>query len=282
MSGPRACIIGWPVAHSRSPLIHNYWLGHYERSGSYAKRAVAPENLGAFLTGLRAEGMKGGNATIPHKEGVRHRCRHLTPTAARLGAVNTFWVDAAGALCGDNTDGTGFLAALDEEAPGWGVRRGEAVVLGAGGAARAIVDALVTRGFSRITVANRSPGRAADLIRSIGSPPASQAGTWAEALKASASADLLVNTTPAGMTGHPDLAFSIKALPSHAVVNDIVYVPRETPLLRAAAARGLRTVGGLGMLLHQAVPGFERWFGTRPSVTAGLRAAVEADIAAGL
>ncbi len=276
---PRACVIGWPVAHSRSPLIHGFWLQQHGLDGRYDKVPVAPDDLPDFLAQLAREEIRGGNATIPHKERVHDLCRHLTPTAARLGAVNTFWLDAAGALCGDNTDGAGFLAALDEEAPGWDARRAQALVLGAGGAARAIVDALVGRGFARVLVANRSPGRAGDLLRSLGSPPGCQAWGWQEAQTQAAATDLLVNTTPAGMAGQPDLAFPLDALPDHAVVDDIVYVPRETPLLRAAAQRGLRRVGGLGMLLHQAAPGFARWFGVAPAVTPALRALVEADIA---
>ena len=280
MSAPRACVIGWPIGHSRSPIIHGFWLKQHRPEGRYERIAVPPEKLPDFLHDLDNRGLCGGNATIPHKEALHDLCKHLTPTAERLGAANTFWLEADGALWGDNTDGIGFLTALDQEAPGWDRLRDRALILGAGGAALAIADALVQRGFARIAVANRSAYRANDLVRSLGRSPALEAWGWAEAQEFARGADLLVNTTPAGMVGQPPLAFDVALLPPHAVVDDIVYVPRETPLLRAAAARGLRTVGGLGMLLHQAVPGFERWFGQRPAVTPDLRAAVEADIAA--
>ena len=280
MSGRRACVIGWPIAHSRSPVIHAFWLRCHGLEGSYDRIPVMAEDLPGFLQRLDDAGIVGGNATLPHKAALAACCTHLSPTAERLGAANTFWLDANGALHGDNTDGEGFLNALDQEAPGWDARRTQALVLGAGGAARAIVDALALRGFARIVVANRSSGRAGDLIRSLHAPAACEAWEWRQAQEAVASTDLLVNTTSAGMQGQPELAFDIAALPPHAVVNDIVYVPRDTALLRTAQAQGLRTVGGLGMLLHQAVPGFERWFGVKPAVTPALRARVEADIAA--
>ena len=274
---PRACVIGWPVAHSRSPVIHGFWLRSLGLPGSYEKAAVAPDDLARFIARLGADGFAGGNVTIPHKAAAASLCQDLGDTARRLGAVNTLWLED-GRLCGDNTDGAGFLGALDQESPGWDARRGTALVLGAGGAARAIVDALLRRGMDRVLVANRAAQRAEVLARLFGDPRV-EALDLSAAQRATASVDLLVNTTPAGMAGQPPLAFDLAGLPDHAVVDDIVYVPRETPLLRAAAARGLRTVGGLGMLLHQAVPGFTRWFGTRPEVTPALRAAVEADIA---
>ena len=273
---PKAGVIGWPVGHSRSPVIHGFWLETMGLAGSYAKLPVAPEDLAGVLAGMPARGYVGCNVTIPHKEAAAAACGVLSPAAARLGAVNTLWWDR-GVLHGDSTDGLGFLDALDAEAPGWDERRDRAVVLGAGGAARAVVDALRERGFADIVVANRTVARAEALTATLGgrtvaleAVPDLLGGT-----------DLVANTTSAGMVGHPPLDLDLRDLPAHAVVDDIVYVPAVTPLLQEARARGLRTVGGLGMLLHQAVPGFERWFGRRPAVTPELRARVEADIAAG-
>ena len=275
---PLACVIGWPVAHSRSPLIHNHWLGVHHLAGRYEKRAVSADDLPAFLRAMPDAGLVGGNVTVPHKAAVAALCANLTPAARRTGSVNTFWFEG-GALCGDTTDGAGFTGALDQEAPGWGGgAKGDgkrAVVLGAGGAARAIVDALVERGFA-VTLAGRTLLHAQSLADQCGGA----AVPWAAAGDALAGASLLVNTTPAGMAGQDALELDLAALPDHAIVDDIVYVPRVTPLLARARARGLRTVGGLGMLLHQAAPGFERWFGVRPAVTAELRALVEADITA--
>ncbi len=271
-----AGVVGWPIAHSRSPLIHRHWLARHGLAGTYEKIAVPPEELAVFVARLRSGDYVGGNVTIPHKEAVFALCDRLTPAAERLGAVNTLWMDG-GELWGDSTDGAGFSSALDAEAEGWDVHKRRAVVIGAGGAARAIVDALVARGFAEILVANRTLARAEALTQRLG-------GTSLplEALpEALAGADLLVNTTSAGMHGQLPLDLDLAALPAHSVVDDIVYVPRETALLRAAAARGLRTVSGLGMLLHQAVPGFARWFGVTPAVTPELRALVEADIAHG-
>ncbi len=271
-----AGVVGWPIAHSRSPLIHRHWLARHGLAGTYEKIAVPPKELPVFVARLRSGDYVGGNVTIPHKEAVSALCDRLTPAAERLGAVNTLWMDG-GELWGDSTDSAGFSSALDAEAEGWDVHKRRAVVIGAGGAARAIVDALVARGFAEILVANRTLARAEALTQRLG-------GTSLplEALpEALAGADLLVNTTSAGMHGQLPLDLDLAALPPHAVVDDIVYVPRETALLRAAAARGLRTVSGLGMLLHQAVPGFARWFGVTPAVTPELRALVEADIAHG-
>lgn len=275
MTVPKACVIGWPIAHSRSPLIHGYWLDRYGIDGRYEKVAVAPGDLASFVGSMTAAGYVGGNVTVPHKEAVAAYCGWLSPAARRTGSVNTIWFED-GVLCGDSTDGTGFAAALDQEAPGWDGNAGAAIIIGAGGAARAILDALRLRGFRTLTIASRTRERGEALAAAMGC-------RWigldhlAERLVA---ANLLVNTTPAGMAGQAPLDLDVAALPASAVVNDIVYVPRETPLLRRAAARGLRAVGGLGMLLHQAAPGFERWFGVRPEVTPALRALIAADIAA--
>lgn len=271
-----AGVIGWPIAHSRSPLIHRYWLARHGVAGSYDKVAVAPNDLVAFLSSVRSGDYVGCNVTIPHKEAAAALCDRLTPAAERLEAVNTLWTDG-GELWGDSTDGAGFLGALDQEAPGWDLRLGRAVVIGAGGAARAVVAALVARGFAEVIVANRTHERAEALTLRLGGRPVSLDAVQDELV----GADLLVNTTAAGMHGQPPLDLDLAALPPHAVVDDIVYVPKETPLLAAARARGLRTVGGLGMLLHQAAPGFARWFGVTPEVTPALRALVEADIERG-
>lgn len=273
----RAFVIGHPVAHSRSPLIHGHWLREHGIAGSYERVDVRPEELPAFLSGCRARGFSGGNVTAPHKEAAFRLLRDVSPEARRLGAVNTLVLDGED-LRGHNTDGAGFAASLDEAVgPGWAAGPGEAVVIGAGGAARAVVAALLDRGVARVVVANRTRARA-DEVRTL--DPARIDVEAPEVLpERLRGAGLVVNATTLGMAGQPPLALPLANLPADAIVADIVYVPRRTPLLADAEARGLRTVGGLGMLLHQAVPGFEAWFGIRPSVTPALRALVEADIA---
>ncbi|HKH81906.1 MAG TPA: shikimate dehydrogenase [Methylovirgula sp.] len=272
---PRAFIIGWPVAHSRSPLIHRHWLDELGIKGSYEAVALPPDELEGFLSTLGEQGFVGGNVTLPHKEKAFALCAETTPTAARLEAVNTLWMEA-GKLHGDNTDVIGFLAALDEDVPGWGKVLEKVVVLGAGGAGRGIVHGLMLRGAERILVINRTRARSEELRLRFGATIA--LGDLADLPAALAGADLLVNTTSLGMAGQAPLDIDLAPLPDHAVVSDIVYVPLETELLRRARRRGLRTSAGLGMLLHQAVPGFERWFGRRPEVTPELRARVAADI----
>ena len=274
---PRACVIGWPVAHSRSPLIHRFWLERLKIAGTYELAAVAPSDFAAFVRGLAAQGFVGGNVTLPHKQTAFALCDALTETAARLKAVNTLWIEA-GKLWGDNTDAAGFLGALDQDAPAWDANPGAALVLGAGGASRAIVHALQSRGVRRIFLANRTRDRAAEIAGDFG--PLVEVVDFGDLPHVMEGAGLLVNTTSLGMRGQPPLSLDLAPLPRHAVVSDIVYVPLETPLIKAATARGLRTVSGIGMLLHQAVPGFERWFGVKPSVTGELRGLVEADILA--
>jgi shikimate dehydrogenase len=269
-----ACVVGWPVAHSRSPIIHGFWLRQLGLAGSYGAIAVAPPDFAGFAHDLAANGFVGANVTIPHKQTAFEVCGKVTPTAASLGAVNTLWLEN-GVLCGDNTDVAGFLAALDEEAPGWDAAEDHAVVLGAGGAARAIVHALRHRGKS-VVIANRTRARAESLAADEGAGV--EVADWAALPAALKSGSLLVNTTSLGMKGQPALDLDLSPLPAYAVVNDIVYFPLETALLHAARARGLRTVSGIGMLMHQAAPGFERWFGVRPSVTPELRRLVEADV----
>ncbi|MGA0597000.1 shikimate dehydrogenase [Enterovirga sp. CN4-39] len=272
----RAFVIGHPIAHSRSPLIHGYWLERYGLEGSYERVDVPPDDLPAFLAGMGASGFRGGNVTIPHKEATLRLVAEATQRARRLGSVNTLWLED-GRLLGDTTDGEGFLASVAAAVgPDWQAGMRNAVVLGAGGAARAIVGAMLDLGLPRITVANRTEARARDLAGL--SPDRIGVVPWGALPDALASADLLVNTTQAGMKGQPPLAVDLAPLPGRAIVADIVYVPLETELLASARARGLRALDGLGMLLHQAVPGFERWFGVRPEVTPELRALVEADI----
>ncbi|MBL8581551.1 MAG: shikimate dehydrogenase [Rhizobiaceae bacterium] len=269
----KAFVCGHPIAHSRSPLIHRHWLARYGLAGSYDAIDVAPADFGAFAAALAADGFAGGNVTIPHKEAAFAAAARRDGAAAAIGAVNTLWLED-GVLCGGNTDAHGFAANLDERAAGWD-DGGSALVLGAGGAARAVVHALKERGFRRIIILNRTVERAVELAQRFG------AGVAAHGYEASGhwlrDADLVVNTTSLGMHGEA-LPVDIALLPDDAVVTDIVYVPLVTPFLAAAAARGLRTVDGLGMLLHQAAPGFERWFGTRPQITEALRALVLADI----
>ncbi|PLX38191.1 MAG: shikimate dehydrogenase [Hyphomicrobiales bacterium] len=271
----RAGVIGWPVAHSRSPMIHGYWLKQYGIAGSYDRYPVEADRIDAFLADLAGAGLVGANVTIPHKEAAFRAAAEVDPVAAALGAVNTLWLED-GKLCGANTDAYGFLANLDAEAPGWDEVPGPAVVLGAGGAARAIVWALKERGFAPVHVVNRTVSRAAELVAAFGSPL--EAHGWDALGTLLGDAVLVVNTTSLGMAGNPPLEIDLSHLPDTALVTDIVYVPLETPLLAAAKARGLGTVDGLGMLLHQAVPGFERWFGVRPDVTPALRQLVVDDL----
>lgn len=269
---PRAFVCGWPITHSRSPLIHGTWLRRFGLEGSYEPIAVAPEHVGAFLADLAAGGLVGGNVTLPHKEAAFAAAARHDAAAAATGAVNTLWFED-GRLVGGNTDAHGFAANLDERLPGW-ADAGNAVVLGAGGAARGVVHALLEKGIRTVRVVNRTPLRAGALAGAFG--PRVSAHPQAELAALLGSADLLVNTVPAAAGPAPDLA----PMPDGALVTDIVYVPLETPVLRAARGRGLRTADGLGMLLHQAAPGFERWFGRRPVVDEALRSAVLADIGA--
>ncbi len=272
---PRACIVGWPVAHSRSPLIHGYWLRSLGLAGAYDREAVPPGAFASFAASIGKSGLVGANVTIPHKEAAYAACDKLTATAAELGAVNTLWREG-GALWGDNTDVAGFLANLDEEAPGWRESADPVVLIGAGGAARAVISGLMSRGVERIAIVNRTAERAQRLAAHFG--PGISVRAPADLPRLLERAGLLVNTSSLGMAGQPALDIDLSPLATSAVVADLVYVPLQTPLLAAARRRGLRIVGGLGMLLHQAAPGFERWFGVRPAVTPELRALIEADI----
>ncbi len=274
---PRAFVCGHPIAHSRSPTIHRYWLKRYGIAGSYESVDVPPAEAVRFFAGLAESGFAGGNVTIPYKEAAFAAVARRDAAADLIGAVNTLWFED-GDLVGGNTDALGFAANLDERAPGWDAAR-NAVVLGAGGAARAVLHALKQRGLSDIRVVNRTVERAVELADRFG--PGVSAHSPAAVAELLADAGLLVNTTSLGMAGKGDAALPADpaALPRHAVVTDIVYVPLETPLLAAARRLGLTTVDGLGMLLHQAAPGFERWFGRRPEVTGELRAMIESDLA---
>src|SRR6516165_8818108 len=274
---PKVCVIGWPIKHSRSPLIHSYWLDQFKISGSYERAEVRPEEFADFVGNLARNGFVGANVTLPHKEAAFALCDIKTDLAARLEAVNTLWIEA-GKLCGDNSDVAGFLGALDQDAPGGDVGLERAVILGAGGAARAIIAGLLLRSVKEIMLVNRTEARAEDLAARFG--PAVKAHGLADLPDLLGRAGLLVNTTSLGMTGQPMLDIDLETLPAQAVVNDIVYVPLETGLLHRARSRGLRVVGGLGMLLHQAVPGFEHWFGQRPKVSSELRTLIEADVMA--
>ena len=258
-------------------MIHGYWLKELGIPGSYEKFAVRPGEFLEFAARIRKGELVGANVTVPHKEAAFSACDGRTPVAEALGAVNTLWRQD-GRLMGDNTDVAGFLANMDEAAPGWAERAKLAIVIGAGGAARAIVYALISRGFERIAIVNRTQERAETLAAHFGGSTTAMA--WADLSKNLARADLVVNSSSLGMVGQPPLALDVSALPERAVVADIVYVPLRTPLIEAASARGLRTVEGLGMLLHQAAPAFARWFGRKPSVTPALRALVEAEVMA--
>lgn len=269
-----ACVIGWPVEHSRSPLIHNYWLKIYGIAGEYRRELVPPEEFPGFVGSLAARGYVGANVTVPHKEAALVLSQP-DERARAVGAANTLWFDD-GALRSTNTDVEGFLGNLDARAPRWDHDLRKAVVIGAGGAARAVIYGLLGRGVERIVLVNRTLTRAETLRQVFGAHV--QVKRWDELDAALAGAALLVNTTTLGMRGQPGLTLDIAQLPDRAVVADLVYVPVVTPLIAAARARGLQTADGLGMLLYQAVRGFALWFGTTPTVSAELRTLVEADL----
>jgi len=271
----RAFVCGHPIGHSRSPLIHNHWLREYGIEGVYERCDVVPEAFEAFLTTFPASYV-GGNVTIPHKEAAHNLVERRDEAAEIIGAVNTLWLEE-GRVCGGNTDAYGFAANLDAAIPGW-EESAAATVLGAGGAALAVVHALQSRGVREIRIVNRTFARAESLVHRFRGQ--TTAHSWKALPEILANTTLLINTTSLGMHGGPEGAIDVGPLPASAIVTDIVYVPLLTPLLAAAAERGLRTVDGLGMLLHQAVPGFERWFGIRPEVTSSVREIVVADLEA--
>ncbi|WP_373502520.1 shikimate dehydrogenase [Aestuariivirga sp.] len=271
----KACVIGWPISHSRSPIIHGYWLQKHGIEGAYTREPVEPERLAAFLGSLVQNGYAGCNVTLPHKETTFGLVKPADEATRLLGAVNTVYV-RDGAILGTNTDGEGFINSLKAGAPELEIKGSRAIVLGAGGAALAIVNALLTNGAAEIVVINRSAGKSSALCERFGARVTS--ADWSLRSELLDDCDLLVNTTSLGMKGQPELDIDLHRLDSKAVVTDIVYTPLRTALLNDAARRGNRVVEGLGMLLHQAVRGFELWFGTRPSVTTELHDLVARDI----
>ncbi|HEV7264062.1 MAG TPA: shikimate dehydrogenase [Falsiroseomonas sp.] len=266
-----AGVLGWPVSHSRSPRLHGFWLARHGIDGDFLPLPVRPERFEAAVRSLVDLGFAGANVTIPHKEAAFALCDEVTQVAQRAGSVNTL-VFRDGRISGTSTDGFGFLESVREQASGWQAGDGPAVILGAGGAVRSVAAALLDAGCPRLTLVNRTLARAEAIARDLGGP------VEVAAAPKLADAALLVNGTSLGMEGEPPLEIDLSPLPPHAAVADMVYVPLETPLLAAARARGLRAVDGLGMLLHQARPGFEAWFGVAPQVDAELRAFVLADL----
>ena len=280
MSDPKAFraagLIGWPVSQSRSPKLHNYWLERYRIPGAYLPMPVQPGQVKAALRGLAALGFAGCNVTMPHKEAAAEMVDHLDPLAKRMGAINLVVVGADGSLHGYNKDGYGFIENLRDGKPGWQGDAGPAVVLGAGGGARSVVVSLLDEGAPEIRLINRTRERAEQLKAEFGGPITVL--EWNDRHAALAEAALLVNTTNQGMIGQQPLELRLDALPKSALVCDIIYNPLLPPLLLAARARGNPTIGGLGMLLHQARPAFESWFGVLPEITPELRVSIEATI----
>jgi shikimate dehydrogenase len=272
----RAGVIGWPISHSLSPRVHGFWLNEHGIDGSYEAFAVKPEDISQSLRRLSEDGFAGVNLTVPHKEVALECVDHVGANAQRIGAVNTIVVQTDGTLQGTNTDGFGFLENIKSGAPDYQPAQGPAVIIGAGGAARAIVVALINAGAPEIKLVNRTRERAQTLSDQIGGPITVAA--WDERATILSEATLLVNTTTLGMANQPPLDLNLSALPPSALVTDIVYAPLETELLKTARLRGNQTVDGLGMLLHQARPGFESWFGVRPEVSPALREHVLAGI----
>jgi shikimate dehydrogenase len=265
-------IIGWPVAHSRSPIIHKYWLDAHRIAGTYVPLAVTPERLPEALRGLVALGFRGCNVTMPHKQNAMLHLDRVNETARRIGAVNTIVVDDDGTLSGFNNDGNGFVQSLRDAKPDWRGDAGPALILGAGGAARAVLVALLENGVPHVLIANRTPEKAEAMAQEFG--PAVEAIDWAKRNDAMADLALLVNATDRGMTGKSALDVAMDRLPGTALVGDLIYTPPETPFLEQARLRGNLTVNGLGLLLNQARLGFEAWFGVKPEVTQQLREAI--------
>jgi shikimate dehydrogenase len=269
-----AGVMGWPIAQSRSPILHNYWIDKYKLNGRYVPLAVRPERLADAIRGLPALGFRGCNLTMPHKQYAMTMVDRLTDTAKRIGAVNCIVVDHDGKMSGTNNDGNGYVLSVQEVVPQWKPSAGPIAILGAGGAARAVLVALLERGASEIRLINRSLDKAERLAKELG--PAIKPIAWDRRSDAIGDVALLINATNQGMTGNPPLELSLDRLSSSTLVSDLIYVPPETPLLSAAKARGNITINGLGMLLHQARPAFEAWFGVMPEITPDLRAAIMA------
>jgi len=275
MNTRRVCIVGWPVEHSRSPIIHGYWLDKYAIDGSYTRRPVAPGTEASFFGRMREEGFVGCNVTLPHKQAALAAAHASTEGARAVGAANTLWFEGA-RLWADNTDGAGFLQHLAATVPAFAAAASAVAILGAGGAARGVIHALLTAGVGEVRLFNRTRDRAEAVARHFGGRV--KAFNWQDRADRSREVGLLINATSLGMQGAAPLHMPLAQLEDGCVVADLVYVPLETPLLAAARARGLAAVDGLGMLLHQAVPGFTRWFGVRPEVTDELRAILVADL----
>jgi len=271
-----AGVMGWPVMHSRSPKLHNYWLARHGLIGAYVPLAIKEAGLEKALRALPALGFAGCNLTIPHKEQAMKIVDHLDPVAKRIGAMNCVIVGADGSLSGTNNDGFGYIASIREAKPDWRADAGPVTVLGAGGAARAVLVSLIDEGAKEIRLTNRTAARADDLAKEFGGPTKTVA--WNDRHDALQGAAMVINTTSQGMVGQPDLDLKLDLLPQTALVSDSVYIPLETPLLSAARQRGNTTVNGLGMLLHQARPAFKAWFGVMPEVTSELRKMIEATI----
>ena len=271
-----AGVMGSPVMHSRSPKLHNYWFAQHGLAGVYLPLAIQPDGIGPALRALQPLGFAGCNLTIPHKETAMRIVDEVEPNARRIGAISCVTVRPDGSLYGVNNDGFGYIHGILEEIPDWRADAGPIVVMGAGGGARAVLLSLADRGAREIRLVNRSPERAEGLAREFGAPI--RAIAWADRHDALADAAMLVNTTSQGMVGEPALDLSLERLPQRALVSDIVYIPRETPLLAEGRRRGNRTVNGLGMLLHQGRPAFRDWFGVTPEVTPELRAMIEATL----
>lgn len=271
-----AGVMGFPVMHSRSPALHNYWFAKHKLAGTYLPLEIRPEGLEAALRALPALGFSGCNLTIPHKEKALHLVDEADGAARRIGAISCVTVRADGSLHGANYDGFGFIQSILEDAPDWRADAGPAVVVGAGGAARAVVFSLMEQGVPEIRLINRTLARAKALAEEFGQPLS--AVPWKARHAALDGAALLVNTTSQGMVGEKPLNLNLELLPVSALVADIIYIPRETPLLAAARRRGNRTINGLGMLLHQARPAWKSWFGIEPQVTPELRALIEATL----
>jgi shikimate dehydrogenase len=274
----QACVIGWPITHSRSPLIHGCWLKQLGIDGAYTKVAVEPADIDRFLASLGTRGLVGCNVTIPHKEAAFAAASHREPSAIAVGAANTLWLEGE-TLCAANTDTYGYMTHLTASAPQWRNRDAPIAILGAGGAARAICYGFLEAGVAHVRVFNRTLDRAEALVADFG--PHVSAHAWDQRTALSRDAAVVVNTTALGLKDQGDIGIDFSGFHADCIVSDIVYVPLETAFLRAARNHGLNTVDGLGMLLHQAVPGFERWFGVRPEVTPELHALIAADIAAG-
>ena len=273
----RACVVGWPIEHSRSPLIHGYWLERHGIDGDYVRRPVKPEEAEVFFRDLPGQGFVGCNVTVPHKEAAFRAAARPDAAARSVAAANTLWLED-GVLCASNTDIYGFVHSLDDQTPGWDKTGLPAAVMGAGGAARGVIRGLLDRGIREIRLANRSGERAEALADSFGGSV--RIFDWESRSNMLISCGLAVNTTTLGMEGQSSLDVDLSGLFDSAVVTDIVYSPLETDLLRRARGMGLRVADGLGMLLHQAVPGFEKWFGVRPEVTPELRSLIVADLQA--